>query len=391
MATDGKPGLVVVDSVAGLQGIHKAWQVLHWHPNSDFSQYNYALRTLEGVLGPFVLGVRQDDGVQCLVVGRVERKRFEFKVGYGRLFRPRLTSIVFIYGGVLGTVGQDAADAVIGYVLQSLRRRVADLVFFNHLRTDSPLYEAIVQQAGPLSRDLFPVIQTHRAMTLPESGEAFWRRLSPKVRKNLRWQARRLLSDFTGKAVIRRFSNPADLAEMMQDVESVARTTYQRGLGAGFADSREMHERLRRNAERGWLQTHVLYLDGKPCAFWSGTLYHGTFHSDFMGYNPDYGKYSPGMYLIVSVIEELCNATGAARTVAAIDFGLGDAQYKDILGDRQWEEASICLFAPTVRGILVNAIRTPLAFLDRWAKQTLGRAGLLGRVKRTWRRSLRPS
>jgi CelD/BcsL family acetyltransferase involved in cellulose biosynthesis len=221
-------------------------------------------------------------------------------------------------------------------------------------------------------------------MSLPSSGEEFWLRFSPKVRKNRRWQAKKLLNDHSGKVRIDCFTKTSEFERMIQEVEQVAKKTYQRGLGVGFVDSEDVRERLSLKAEKGWLRTYVLYVADLPCAFWSGTLYHREFHSDFMGYDPDYGKYSPGMYLIIHVIEDFCKRSGEGE-VAAIDFGLGDAQYKEILGNLTWQDVSFYVFAPTPRGIALNALRTPIKFLDQWSKNLLARTKLLQKVKRTWR------
>jgi CelD/BcsL family acetyltransferase involved in cellulose biosynthesis len=144
-----------------------------------------------------------------------------------------------------------------------------------------------------------------------------------------------------------------------------------------------MRKRLHLKAEKGWLRAYVLYIGDRPCAFWVGTLYCQEFHSDFMGYDPDYSKYSPGMYLINQVIESFCNSN---EEIAAIDFGLGDAQYKEILGDVQWQDACAYVFAPTLRGLALNAMRTPIMAIDRAGRQALGRVKLLSKLKKLWRR-----
>ena len=269
-------------------------------------------------------------------------------------------------------------------VVGSLRHGEADIAFFNHLRADSPLYAALGHLRGLLSRDYFPALQVHRSMTLPASVEEFWLRFSPKVRKNQRWQAKKLLNDHSGNVRIHCFREASELERMIQDVEQIAKKTYQRGLGVGFADSAVTRKRLYLNAEKGWLRTYVLYVQDRPCAFWSGTLYSREFHSDYMGYDPDYGKYSPGMYLIMKVIEGFCGASGE-KEISGIDFGLGDAQYKEILGNLNWQDASFYLFAPTLRGAGLNAVRTPILLLDRIGRKLVERANMLPKIKRLWR------
>jgi CelD/BcsL family acetyltransferase involved in cellulose biosynthesis len=172
---------------------------------------------------------------------------------------------------------------------------------------------------------------------------------------------------------------------MFRDVEEVAKKTYQRGMGVGFQSNQEMREHFELQAGNGWLRAYVLYLESTPAAFWIGDVYQQTFYSHFMGYDPVFAKHSPGMYLIMQTVESFC----AEGKVRQIDWGLGDAQYKDVLGTSEWMEASFYLFAPTVSGLTLNLLRTPAALVDDLAKSALAHSSLLSRIKKSWRGSLR--
>jgi CelD/BcsL family acetyltransferase involved in cellulose biosynthesis len=290
----------------------------------------------------------------------------------------------FIYGGLLGSPDSDVCRALAGAIRDALRNGVADAAFFNHLGQSTPLYKAMMEQSSATTRDPAPLIQTHRRMVLPTSAEAFWAGLSSKVRKNQRWQLKKLLSDLGDGVQICCFSRAEEVEHMSIDVEGIAKTTYQRGLNAGFVDSPDMRSRLALRAAKGWLRGYVLYIGGEPQAFWLGTLYRGTFHSDYMGYAARYAKYSPGMCLVMRVIEELCSTTSG---VESIDFGLGDAQYKQILGNRESQDVSVYFFASNMRGLTLNALRTPIIVADRMARGVLEKGKWVSGVKRFWRRS----
>lgn len=64
-----------------------------------------------------------------------------------------------------------------------------------------------------------------------------------------------------------------------------------------------------------------------------------------MVYDPKYSKHSPGMFLIIRVIEGLCDRHGSDK-VTEVDFGLGDAQYKAVIGNREWQESSVYMTSP---------------------------------------------
>src|SRR5262249_50397213 len=148
-----------------------------------------------------------------------------------------------------------------------------------------------------------------RSMLIPENVEAFYASLSAKVRKNLKYQAKKLVNDFKGDARVVCYQSSNDLDIMIRDAESIAQKTYQRALGVGFADNAETRARMKLETENGWSRSYILYLEKKPVAFWLGVAYKNVFHSNYMGYDPAIAKYSPGMYLVTTVIEQMSTET----------------------------------------------------------------------------------
>lgn len=176
---------------------------------------------------------------------------------------------------------------------------------------------------------------------------------------------------------------------MITDVEPVARTSYQRGLGVGFIDSPATREQLRLKAEKGWLRAYVLYVADRPCAFWIGDINQATFGSDYTAYDAKLEMYSPGMCLILKIIEGFCD--GNREGVTEVDFGTGFAQWKEVLSNRKWEEENVHIFAPTAKGISLNLVRSFIAGVDQAVKKLLASANLLQVIKKRWRARVRLS
>jgi hypothetical protein len=386
--TSAEVAVRIIRDVKEIEDIRGAWKSWHHHPNSDIDFYLKIVHSLPEVLSPYVLVLYRHGEPESILVGRLERGRIGYTLGYGTVYSAPLRKLTFIYGGGLGTSRVENCGTLIDQIVKSLRKGEADLAELRYVRTDSPIYFSAKQTPGGLSRDYFPATQMHRSTQLQDNIEDFYGRLSSKARKNLKWQAKKLLQDFAGNVRVDCLRQPSDLDRLFQDVEGVAKKTYQRGLGVGFVDDANMRERFKFVADRGWLRTYVLYIADKPCAFWAGSLYGHTFHSDFMGYDPAFAKYSPGMYLVTRAIENLISGNEVDRP-AQIDWGLGDAQYKEVLSDSAWEEASLYIFAPTLRGLRLNAFHTPVALMDRALKKMLERTKLLQRVKKTWRNRAR--
>lgn len=195
-----------------------------------------------------------------------------------------------------------------------------------------------------------------------------------------------LLKEFDGQVRIECFHDGSGIDLLMRDVEAIARTSYQRGLGMGFFYNERMRQRLALEAEKGWLRAHILYVRDKPCAFWVASQYNNVVSSDMMGHNPEeYSKASPGMFLILKVIDEFYSGLRPTQTLI-IDFGRTEQEYKRRLGNISWREASLYIFAPTVSGVCVNFLRTVPARAVMTAKRLMLRSGAIVRMRREWAR-----
>src|SRR5207248_1622362 len=184
------------------------------------------------------------------------------------------------------------------------------------------------------------------------------------------------------------FRETSELNTLIADVERVASKSYQRGLGVGFFDNAEIRQRLQLKATKGWLRGYVLYIKECPCAFWIGDINGKTFGSDYVGYDPDFASYSPGMYLIMKVVEGFCDRNH--ERVTEVDFATGHAEYKQALSNQEHREVSVYIFAPTLKGIGLNLTRTLVGGVDQTIKKTLARTSLLRRIKKSWRNRVKP-
>jgi Acetyltransferase (GNAT) domain len=377
----------VFRSFVEIETVSKAWRDWQSHPNSDidFCRTIHAIRP--EILHPQVYAIYRDGIIDALLIGRIEEVHVGRDFGYVKVLNPKARRLTLIHAGFLGNKSTDNAELFVKEILASLRRGEADLAVVSHINTNSPLFKAAAQTPGFMTRDHRVSTQLHRSMEVPGSVEELYQRFSGKVRKNLKWQNKKFVTDFENQVHIEMFRDHAELDQMFRDIEQVAQKTYQRGLGVGFMDTPEMRSRMKLSADKGWLRAFVVYVRERPCAFWVGTLYNEVFHSDFMGFDREYAKYSPGMFLVLKTIEGFCEVQPQS-IVKEINFGLGDAQYKEILATREWREAFVSIFAPTVAGIRLNLMLTPFALLADWMKSLLAGSGFLQKVKSNWRRKI---
>ncbi|MCC6586647.1 MAG: GNAT family N-acetyltransferase [Bryobacterales bacterium] len=273
---------------------------------------------------------------------------------------------------------------MIDAVQTHLKQGEADIAHFEPLPLGSPLWLALRDQPGRWERDSVEDVQRHYLLDIPSTIDEIYRHMSGTRRKHLRRSLHQLHANPLGDPTLVCYRSIEDLPCMFQHCEEVARKTYQRGLRVGFADLAHIRTRLHMAATKGWLRGYVLYLGPQPCAFWIGMLYHGVFVSEYMGYDPSYRQWSPGMVLIMRVLERMCSQADGLD-VRELDFGLGHAEYKAVLGTRCHDESSLYLFSSTFKGLSLKCMRTSHAVLDRCARQVLTSLKLLPALKRAWR------
>jgi hypothetical protein len=363
-----------------VERLRPAWTAWRGHRDADIDVYLTVLSCRLDHAKPHVILIERDGRPDAILVGMTAAATFYQKIGYFTVPTPRVRALRFQYGGFLGNQSKESSKLMINEIEQSLRRGDANVAILTHLREDSPLYHVAITEPRLLARDHFPVKEAHSMMELPQSPEEIYQGFSTKHRRTLRREGKKFLAAFSDDVCIERFNTIDQLDQLIGVVEGIAATTYQRGLGVGFSNSRDIRELLTLEAKKGWLRGFVLHAGGKPCAFLIGCVYKDTFLNEYLGHDPAYSKHSPGMYLLAHVIEELCR-----EGVAKFDFGMGEAFYKQRFGNTQWSEGTVYLYAPTWTGLRVKALRSAAVLINSTGKSLLEKTKLQSRVKRLWR------
>jgi hypothetical protein len=314
----------------------------------------------------------------ALMAGTIARQRFVFRIGWLRIFKP-LVNVLTIHGGLRGDAASENCQELVGMILKCLKNREAHLALLPHVEADSVLFRCVKSQPGFFLRDHFTPLRPHYKRELPDSVEKLYTSLSYNSRSIFRRIAKRLSHEFPGQVRVDRFEAITDLDRTLAVVEEIAKKTWQRAMGGGFHLDRL--EACRMQAERGWLRVYTLYLADKPCGFWIGTLYQRTFFTDYTGYDPDYASHSLGIYLLSRMMEELCS-----EGVEAIDFSIGEEEYKKRFGNVMWRETDLHIFAPSLIGLSLSATKTITGLLHESTKGFLERTSLIPKAKMVWRK-----
>jgi hypothetical protein len=377
------PILQIAETVEQVAAIRDVWVSMQSHPDADFDFYLTLLNTRSEILRPHVVTLNENGSPISILIGRVEKVRLTVGMGYRKLSLPSVRCLTLI-GTALGDLSDTHLSALINSVATALKNKDADVAWFHKVEVNSSLCKILRGTGGLLSRDHFPVVNEHWRVKLPATYDQFIRRRSSNTRHNLKRYTKRLQESYGDQIAVRFFRNPRDIDSLMEETEKVASKTYHRGLKVGFVDDDETRRRMQLYASQDRLRAYILYIGDKPIAFWNGFHYGSTFFTWTTGYDPHYRDLRPGLFLLQRVFMDLCGE----KTVSEVDFGSGDAQYKRDWCDDNREEVSMYLFAPNVKGVALNALRTPLLACSGAARWGLNKTNLLQRAKKLWRSSL---
>lgn len=362
-----------------IERLRPCWEALNWHPNVQIDFFCEINKLWKNLASPHILVLERDGKPQGLLVGRITTQAFKCNLGYKSVSLGQVRQLTILYGGVLGCDDLSCAQLMIGELNRMLENREVDAVFFNLLDTASHLFRIATRNPGFFVRDHLVTPQLHWKVGLPATLTGFLQRLNKKHRYWLKRLEKQLDKEFPGRVSFRSLTDGHQRKEMMNDVECVARKTYQRRLGVevnNVADD-ALEEKMR------WERVYVIYIANRPCAFWMGRLYKGTFYSDATGYDPEYRKHELGTVVFMRMIDRLCR-----EGVETIDFGLGDALYKQRFGDQSWSEAGVRIFSPSRHGVMINLARTSLEGSALCLKFLLDCVHLKQRLKAFWRKRL---
>ena len=365
------------EAVEALRG---RWERFPWQRvDADIDFFTTFASSSPKVIRPHIVSI-EADGAEGMVVGRLEETRLATSVGYKTLYQPEVRLLVVAHGGVTGVDSEALSRASVQELHAALKRGEADAVLLPAVPTGSPLFEA-VRDVPFASRQRFAMTGTHWALDLPGSVDELFQSRSWKRARSYR---NRLQREFGDDLSLELLDRPEQIDRIFEELESVASLTYQNALGVAFADTATRRRLVELALARGWFRAYVLYLEGRPIAFWTGHLYARRFFIGTPGYDPALADYRLGTCLLLDAIEHLVEDEGAD----VLDYGFGDAEYKRRFGSASWSETDVMLFAPTFRGLRINFTRTAILAGNRLARSLLERAGLAAALKKRWRRQL---
>lgn len=374
-------GIRIARTPAEVEELRPVWESARVDElDADIDYYLDVVRGSENEITPHVIVLEQEDHHPLLIVAKLVRDNIPIRVGYLTLGHLRIRSLVLSFGGMVGArTDSDVARAVTA-LSDQLEQGEADMVYVPKVDASSPLFTALDRL--PLKRRSTGQPMPHWTVGLADSWTQFLDRRSGSSRRRLRHDDRKFERAFPKSVVTRRLDLPEHRHRLVDDLQAVTGQTYQRALGLSITGTDLEAHLMARELERGRLRVWMVYVDEQPVAFWWGILRHGILYIGSTGYDHSYARVRAGYYAMRRMLEDL-NDDPEATTV---DFGSGDADYKERFGTRLTVEADVGVYGTGRRPRMLKLLLASTAQVDRAGKWLVESTGRTDTVKRWLRR-----
>jgi len=380
--------VTIANTPEAVEALREVWSGLAVKDiDSELDYFLTVAANAKQVLSPYVVHVRRGAQPDLLVVARLENLPVPLKVAYWNLGSARLKAIVVTFKGVLGTCGRDDEALVMTELHRLLDQGAADVLLMRNVDIPGSLHAAVVGSVAGLRLARAQPVDRLWTIPLPASLDMFLADRSAKSRRSFRKEDRVLHEKFGDRLRLRRFRRPEEIDELCRDMERVSARTYQRGLGAGFSNSQMDRALIAHGLAKGSYRCWMLYAQERPVAFWAGFAHGCTFFAVTPGFDPDYAKLSIGRYTMFRMIEDLCEDP----SISQVDFGRGDAQYKEEYATVSGQATDVWLAARRVWPILVINALSVSSMVNRQGKSWIVRFNATHRIRTILRRRLRKS
>jgi CelD/BcsL family acetyltransferase involved in cellulose biosynthesis len=369
-----------LDSIKTIRDIWLSLRIDDIDADPDF--FAAVVRSSPAVTQPYVVLIDRVDDSPLVAVARLETKQLPILLGYRRLPSPSVRALVVCFGGLLGDIDRAAAAQLLDELERPLRDDRVDVVVMPKLDTASAVHE-VARQSIPSHRRGQSTESSRWVAKVPATLEDFLSGRSRKTRQTYRRQDRRLEEKFGSALRIQVYGKNCDANRAIDDMREVAIKTYQHGLGVSLSDSGLEIAMIREGFAQGWFRAWVLYINDCPVAFWSGTTYRGTFSTGTPGFDPEYARDSVGRYTMFKMVDDLCRDS----EVQILDFGHGEAEYKEAFGERVRSEADLIIYAPRIVPLLINSATSAVEYINRLGHALVSRNDWARELKRRWRAS----
>lgn len=287
-----------------------------------------------GETRPMSVVVRHAGEIVCLALGRLQESAFNIQFSVFKLPLKRARTLKIIGDEFLFSANADEATCV-SVVLDAWnkQRHEIDLVHFEMLEINGLAGHCLSEQRQQLpgNQQLFSVSPKQEFVWrhfLKESYDDWLSGLGGSTRRLVKRRVNKLEKEFPGDVELRVCSTESDIEQYLSYLDELYPKTWQaKTFGVRKRNEKKDLEKFRVYARMGALRSYMLFLKGRPAAFFTGLQYRDIFEAIEIGYDSDYSSLGVGSALNYMVIKELYTE----RKPKLLSFGFGENVYKEMI------------------------------------------------------------
>lgn len=228
-----------------------------------------------------------------------------------------------------------------------------------------------------------PRQQPHFYTDLRGGPEQAFKTMSSKTRSTVVRKVKQYKAFCGGEIRWVQYRTPAEMETFQKLARELARKTYQERLfGSGLPEGEEFRTRVAELATQDAVRGFLLFHGDKPVAYLYTPAPDGFLVYEYLGYDPEYAKHSPGTVLQYLVLEMLYGD----QRFPFYYWGYGYSQAKQVFSTNQVLGADIFYIRPTLRNRIAAHLNHGFDRFSERAGKALESMHLKGAIKRWLKR-----
>ena len=284
---------------------------------------------------------------ECLAVVARENVPLRYRVARRQFANANLRCVELLGGRTLGASDGAALERIVNGVFQQFRD--VDGIYLKSVPDDAALWATLQANGWRVGAAHAYRPDGERAFhyaEFPASFEGYLGEFRKKQRYNLKRQVR-LMAEANGNALVMDLiDRPGQIDGFLADIQAITANSWKADLEEPAPDLASQPDVLRAVAAAGLLRGYVLRAAGKPAAYALGYRFENIYHYANIAYDKDFATQSPGAVLLLMMIEDLIDKA----QIKYMNFGITDANYKRVFGNRHIKDASVVILRPGLRG-----------------------------------------
>lgn len=240
---------------------------------------------------------------------------------------------------------------------------------------------AVISHVGGYLRYV-PLQYRHCFIDLNQTFEDYQKKFSSKTRSTLNRKLKKYAEHCGGNIRWKTYKERPEIRDFFSLASAVSKLTYQEKLlDAGIPGSEEFMRQAESLAQDNKVRAYVLFHEDRPVAYLFCPVEDGVLIYAYLGYDPEYTKWSVGTVLQWLALEQLFSE----GIFKAFDFTEGQSDHKRLFATHQKDCANVYFIKPSLINRLIVHGHHSMDYFSGWLGTKMQQWGIKSAVKRLLR------